>query len=331
DSVSEIKGMPERWRRHIRGELFPDLSGVDVVSGDLYLWVPKGRRLKAIFSRLGVQILESKPIELTKEEYPEWLKGSAEIAYRVVDPVVETRSLLSEMAKPNLDRIVYSNEEGMEVGFDGSSGRVSSVYLPDKDLRIHPESIILTAGRGNRDLSRRMGIGREVMQERPLRQVIVRGDNLPIAYGHCIDISRKAVEKFPTLATITTHPDPKTGGRVWNIGGKMAEEGVSQNQEELFENARKELPRILAGVDFSGVSLGYFDTTRAEIHTESGDRPKGSAIYNEGNVYVAFPTKLSLAPSLADRLEAMLVPPKVDKKYSEGVSNGEMRVADYPW
>src|SRR3989344_362105 len=60
DSVQEIKGMPRRWREHLSGKLSPDLSDVKTLSDSIYLWVPKGRKMGALFSRAAVNILESK-------------------------------------------------------------------------------------------------------------------------------------------------------------------------------------------------------------------------------------------------------------------------------
>jgi hypothetical protein len=118
-------------------------------------------------------------------------------------------------------------------------------------------------------------------------------------YVHCVGKSTRPI------ATVTAHPHPD-GGYVWNVGGAIAEEGVGESSDALVERARRELPRLFPGADFSEARWATFRVDRAEGAMDGGFRPGGPMLETRGRYMIAWPTKLALAPALAIRVLALL-------------------------
>ena len=140
------------------------------------------------------------------------------------------------------------------------------------------------------------------MQRRPLHVALARG-KLPLFSGHCVDGAE-------TRITITADAD-SAGRVVWQIGGRLAERGVSLDGAELMRFARTELLAVLSGLDLSEVEWATYRIDRAELARVGGRRPDTAQIIQEGNVITAWPTKLVLAPKLAERIVAQLPPPNL--------------------
>ena len=329
DSVAEVKDMPRRWQQHLSGERKdPDLTNVKVQSDYCHMWVSKGRGFRGFvesaFSPIGLMALNTKPKDVTASS-PQWFKDSARKIYRFDEPVINTSSLLEELARPHQDKIFYTNS----YSFSNKDDNIESVILEDnisgEKVKIYTSIFILTAGIGNQGIIDAMGLSGIIMQERPLRQVVVTGDNLPELYGHCIDGGS------PT-ASVTTHENRDTGKRVWVIGGKIAEDGFKIGQEALAENAKRQLAPLLRGVDLSNTEWSTYDAIRAEAPNE-GKRPGSIDLIKKENVYVCYPTKMALAPILAEEIECNLkkdIEKRTDNG-SSGSSQPEIRVAKYPW
>src|SRR3989344_793260 len=271
DSVREIREMPARWRKHLSGEASPDLSGVRLLSDYCYLWISNDRgflgHASALISKAGVKLLSTKPIEVN--DAPAFLKDNARIVYKLGEPTIDTYSLLKELAKPYPERIIYGSILAVELEKDFLRSVTIETETAEK-IQMKAKAVILTAGKGNAELAKMMGIAEEIMQERPLRQVLVQGGNLPELYAHCIDSGT-------TDISITTHYG-QDGSRAWNIGGKVAEKGPSMNPEELIRKVKEELGRVLKTVDLTGTTWSTFDATRAELKTNDGTRPGGVEI-----------------------------------------------------
>ncbi|MBI4440537.1 FAD-dependent oxidoreductase [Candidatus Woesearchaeota archaeon] len=291
DFLKELNAMPERWRQHLSGERKPDLRETKVLSDSFYLWASQGQDLGTYATRFTLwalsrlQLLQVSPYSTT--DFPAWLQASA--VYKMNEPVLDTKSLLSSLAKPHASSIVYGSCVRQDHGVVTVEEKISKETFP-----VQPKCILLTAGHGNQALAQLMGIGEQLAQERPLRQVLARG-NLPLFYGHCMD--NAAVTGKPSM-TITSHYD-LSGHVVWNIGGTLAEntdEPLQQRAERLF---RKTLP----GLDLGRVTWSTYHAIRSEPKTKDGHIPETATIRKYGNVFVCWPTKLVLAPLLADRIE----------------------------
>ena len=131
---------------------------------------------------------------------------------------------------------------------------------------------------------------------------------------HCVGRSSKP------LATITTHPDP-AGGYVWYVGGLLAEEGVSKSPELLIKTAKSELARLLPGADFRLAKWATHRVERAEPGS-GGSRPKSALATAWESIIVGWPTKLALAPVLAEKILALL--------QDDGLTPGPTNLTDLP-
>ena len=71
---------------------------------------------------------------------------------------------------------------------------------------------------------------------------------------------------------------------------------------QLVKHAASELEECVPGLDLNGMEISTYRIDRAEAATGTGQRPEDVHILKEGNVMTVFPTKLALAPRLAQRV-----------------------------
>ena len=319
-AVRSTKAMPERWRRSLAGEIEPDLRGAQVLSDRCHLWLPSGsiaaRALSWGFMPLLARggLLSTPPQQLPASMWPAALRGSALAVYALAEPVVATGSLLDALASP-YRRCIFS--------YDISDLQFAGEQVHIADALFQPRSIVLAAGEGNAELMRRAGIRGDLMQRRPLKMVLLRGTALPALFGHCIMHGK-------TQLTITT---PTQG--VWQVGGEIAEHLAHQeNLGNGRQAAMKELRRCLPGLDFSGIEIAIYPATRAEARTAEQKRPSGVHVSGVApRMVVGWPTKLSMAPILAEEIFALVhAELKQPGDYEEPlVPWPTPPVARYPW
>jgi hypothetical protein len=211
-----------------------------------------------------------------------------------MEPILEVRSVLQALADRNAGFVVkVDGPEGVEMMSRG--GRVDQVILRNAghEMRLAPEYVILAAGAGNESLRTRLGLDPTRMQRRPLHMAMVRGD-LPEFHGHCVDGNR-------TRVTITSTARNAQGHATWQLGGELAEKGVEQSPDELISTAADELRSILPALDQRGLHWSTYRVDRAEM-AHGGRRFHDAAIVEDGDgrTLSCWPTKLALAPRLAD-------------------------------
>ena len=121
---------------------------------------------------------------------------------------------------------------------------------------------------------------------------------------------------------------------IWYVGGQLAETGVARECAAQLQFARGELAAVLPWIDFSGVAWATLEIDRAEGLQPTGGRPDTPVLTSVDRVIVAWPTKLAMAPRLAQWIETQLL--------AEGVQPmpGELpdipqwprpELASYPW
>jgi hypothetical protein len=123
--------------------------------------------------------------------------------------------------------------------------------------------------------------------------VMARG-RLPELFGHCVGGAKPRI-------TVTSARD-SAGRTVWQIGGQIAEDGVKMDVPQLVKHAAAEMRECIPGLDLSGVQISTYRIDRAEAATGTGQRPDDVHLVREKNVLTVFPTKLALAPRLAQRV-----------------------------
>ncbi|MFU8838562.1 MAG: glycerol-3-phosphate dehydrogenase, partial [Thiohalomonadaceae bacterium] len=171
-------------------------------------------------------------------------------------------------------------------------------------LTLQTKRIVLCAGKGNAALLQQLGMAQPAMQTRPLNMVMLRaapGKRLPgELYAHCLGTSA-----IPRI-TITTHQDAQ-GNSLWYLGGQLAEQGVGRSDAEQIAAAQAELTRLFPWLDLSDAQWACAQIDRAEPKTPQGERPDTSYVHQQQGVITAWPTKLALAPRLAQQVIEQLV------------------------
>lgn len=295
-AVRELRGMPSIWGSALRGDAStgPDLSRARTLSQHTHLWVPRqlGGGVIGAFSRL---VMRSHVRRLPRTEWPEGLrcesaKGSV---YALDELVLDVPSVLEALRVAHRARI-RRMPDARAVTFEDDGAR-----LRVGDLDVDVQRTVLTAGAGNEALLARAGISRVRQQRRPLHQVVIGGMKSAV-YAHCVGRSTRP------LATVTAHPSREGGDHVWSVGGQIAEQGVEESAEQLIERAKRVLPTLFPGADFGSSRWATYRVDRAEGAVEGGHRPDGPILHTSGRILVAWPTKLALAPSLANRIVAAL-------------------------
>jgi glycine/D-amino acid oxidase-like deaminating enzyme len=318
-AVSATSAMPGRWRQSLAGKQEPDLSSVRVLSERCFLWLPKGSALARIqsFGFMSViakaGLLATPPEAVSASDWPEALRRSAVAVYALAEPVISTGSLLKALAARHERNI--RKYDSVVLNFDGKTARVG-------DVSLEARAIVLTAGEGNAALLRRAGIDGEPMQRRPLLMALVRGD-LPPLFGHCI-VGGK------TRLTVTM---PEKG--IWQVGGELSERLAGETNLKIArQTALSELRRWLPGIDLSRAEIAFYPAVRAEARTADQRRPSGvHAAELAPGIIAAWPTKLSMAPVLADEVFALAAKNLEQPSYQGdgGPPWPAPAVARYPW
>jgi len=296
-SAQRIREMPGRWRRCLAGQAEPDLSATELRSDFCHLW--RTDSLSSRFAMFGAaNTLQVAPAELPRAQWPQPLRDCPGKVYRLDEQVMRPTSFLQAIAQPLTSRLL--KVDAIDCAVDG--GNVTTVRLAcaGETIDVQPRHVVFAAGEANAALRDAVGLSTGVMQRRPLRLVMGRGE-LPALNGHCVD--GKA-----TRITVTTDRD-RNGRTIWQLGGKLSEDGVALEPLALIAHAKREVAACIPGIDLRGVEWATWRVDRAEGLTPGSRRPDGPTMRVDGNVITAWPTKLALAPLLAEHIAEQLPPP----------------------
>lgn len=282
-SAKAIADMPTIWKQCLQGHSEIDLSQVPLLSTKQYLWSTPSLGSKLAGFVAGIT-LKSDMHVLKKNDFPAVFQHpqfNGQVT-ALDEIIIDVYALLRELAKPHLD-VIFKMD-----------------YT--QAINIKAQKTIFTAGSGNAALDKNIK-----MQRRPLHMVIVKHDyNLPV-YAHCLGLS-----SVPRI-TITTHKS-HDGKTIWYLGGQIAEDGIKLNTEEQIHIAKKELQTLFPWVNFSNATFTSFFVDRAENFQENGGKPDTCFVKENENHIVAWPTKLALAPQLANEimshLEKLMIKPQ---------------------
>lgn len=318
-SSEAIAAMPDHWRRCLAGNGDVDLRGATVLSEHFFLWstANPGSRLTSFFAskltrgRVDPVLPAQRPPIFSDPRF----RGQL---YRLADLVLDVPSVVRTLAGQQPGRVyrIDWNRARFETGSgrDAQSERsaandgkpaVAGLLLDTNDgaIRLRAQRYIFTAGSGNAELLAAAGADRPAMQLRPLHQVLVRHDYPDPLYAHCM-----GANPSPRL-TISSHRG-SDGRWVWYLGGDLATSGVALEPPQLIERAKAELKTLLPWVDLGRTEWATLRIDRAEPRQKGLVKPdQAYAAHARGaaNVIAAWPTKLTLAPHLADAVLALLV------------------------
>lgn len=285
-----IRDMPERWNRHLSGMSEPDLSSANLLSRDYYLFSDKrlSSRITAFF---GSKAIRGRVEKVAPDNYPEAFanQGFKGILYRLQDMVVDSRSLIEVLASKSPGRI-FLCEPNVHAGADGN---ITHLEIGGGDI-LQADFFIFAAGAGNEALIANTALGGETMQRRPLKQVMVKSQNLPPVFAHGVGAATGSKPRV----TITTHK-ALDGSPVWYLGGQLAEAGAVLTNANQIAMAQAEIHELFPWVDLTGAVFRTFDIDRAEPAQENHTLPDTPYWRAAGNAVVCWPTKLTLTPLLA--------------------------------
>ncbi|MBK8751104.1 MAG: FAD-dependent oxidoreductase [Candidatus Competibacteraceae bacterium] len=295
DSATAMAGMPARWRRCLNGEdEMVDLRGARLLAEHQYLWATRApsSRLAAFFASKLMRGRMEKVAGTEVGDIPMVLRHPEfqGTVYQLDEPILDVASVLNVFAERYREAIVRSRGP-VTLKADGTL----NLHHPNRpSLVVRPVCTVFTAGAGNAALAW------ATLQLRPLHMVMMRGPALPgVLYAHCLGTSN-----VPRL-TVTSHYDA-SGRLIWYLGGGLAEDGIRRDRHEQIRAAQRELEALLPWVDWSKAEFATFKVQRAEAHHRQGIRPAEPGLFRDGRVIAAWPTKLALAPLLAERVEALL-------------------------
>lgn len=299
--TSEAQAMadlPNRWRACLEGKGEIDLSAVPVLSRHHYLWSPS-RIAAKLGGFLAGATLSSKVKSLAKNDYPtafQHPKFKGDV-YALDEMVLDVPSLINVLTKKYADVIFKIDAMQADDLHLDANGQLKAITIrhATQCATLEAKHFIFTAGAGNELIIDKVKQPAIAMQRRPLHMVMVKLPFNDALYAHCLGFGAR-----PRL-TITTHY-LSDGSAVWYLGGLLAEEGVSRDQAAQIKAAKKELTSLFSWLDFSGAVFDSFLIDRAEPLQKGGLKPDTSFVSQFNNMIIAWPTKLALAPKLADEI-----------------------------
>ena len=305
--------MPHYWQRALSGQGELNLSAVPLLSNHHYLWSPNKITAK-LTGFLASTSLASKVKTLAKHDYPTVFQHAAfkgEV-YALDEMVIDVLALVRELAKQNqgaIFKIDPVSETGLQWDAEGKWLN-ATLSLSGQSLQVCAQHLVWTAGAGNALLCKHLNDSRIEMQRRPLHMVMVK---LPFdypLYAHCLGLSNR-----PRI-TITTHY-LQEGSPIWYLGGALAEEGVHRDQAAQIAASKEELHKLFPWLDFSSAHFASFIIDRAEPKQKGGMKPETAFSQTIHNQTIAWPTKLALAPKLAETILSNFSEMQLIPKYND--------------
>ena len=302
-AAQAIADMPGVWQQCLMGKGDIDLSGVPILSQHQYLFSTNKLtgKLAGFFAGLALQ---GKLQALTSDAYPTVFQNVKfkGLVYALDEIAIDTQALVRELVKPNQD-VIYKidllHDDQLHFDEEGNLASLEVRACQSEPVTIKAKKFIFTAGAGNEFLLNKLKVPELAMQRRPLHMIVVKTDfDFPV-FAHCLGLGAT-----PRM-TITTHR-ANDGKMVWYLGGQIAEEGVKLDSATQTALAKKELQEIFTWLDFSTAQFASFHVDRAEPLQADGKRPDGVYMKEVGNIIIAWPTKLALAPKLTDEIIACL-------------------------
>ncbi|HHH13075.1 MAG TPA: FAD-dependent oxidoreductase [Thiolapillus brandeum] len=300
EAARAIGEMPGRWRACLAGRGELDLTGVRLLSSHQYLWSPGGVA-SALAGFFASRAMRSRVTQVSAGELPPPFDdpGFRGRLYRLDEPVLDTASLLGELARQARAWCRRYDPATLVAGRNG---------IEVEGVALQPRRILLAAGAGNEALLRTFGRSAPAMQRRPLHMVMARGP-LPQLFAHALAASsnpRITVTSYPCSLRSGAGAADSPSETVWYLGGELAEKGVGRSREAQIEAARRELGVLLPWLDLNRLRWSTLRIDRAEVATADGSRPDGPFVGTDGDLLVTWPTKLAFAPRVADQvLEAL--------------------------
>jgi FAD dependent oxidoreductase len=367
EASGQLAQVADVWARCLAGDGPLDLRSTRVLSDATHLWTTGGV-MSSLTAMAASKALRSGVRELDRAEFPSgFVDAPASVrVWRVEEPVVDPGSLAASVRDAGRGAIVRGEVAGIAPDDDGVTVRISprddatlrggdevrgtssrgATASNARTLSMRAAAVVSAAGVGNEEMLRLIGVAPEsVSQRRPLRMAMVRGVPVDL-FGHvpqsASDKPRLTITSGRLSASQGRGDDAaldgarRDGGRLWYLGGNLAERGVELTPERFLGVAREELAACVPWADLSRVRFASLLVDRAEGKTERGGRPDGPVVRWFGRMAAVWPTKLALAPAAAEIVErevlAMTRSPIGGESMEEvGRSLPTADVASMPW
>jgi glycerol-3-phosphate dehydrogenase len=332
-SASEsIAQMPDYWRTCLAGKGDVDLRQTQLLSDHFFLW-SSATASSRLTTFLASKLVRGRVDTVPATQRPALLQHPAfrGSLYQLADLVLDVPSLLSNLAQPVSNRLCLIDwAQSRLVRTATGQVELQCNHIP---LVIRARRFIFMAGKGNAELLAQLNLDSPAMQERPLQQVMVK-HHLPYRfYGHCL-----GTETTPRL-TISSHPTAD-GKLVWYLGGSLAEKGADQTPAEVIAAAQREIAELMPWVNLQNAEWASLPVVRAEHRQSRQSRPDDAFVgpaAGVDNLLVAWPTKLTLVPKLANQIIALLAQHPAKPEANTTIVESfrpyfpEPRLAPSPW
>lgn len=303
NAANAISAMPALWHACLNGQGEIDLRQVTVLSNQQYLW-STGSFASKLAGKMAGFTLKSHMQALTKDAYPAIFqhadfKGQV---YSLDEIVLDTHSLVRELVKLHQDAIFKIDpmqESDIELDEQQKIAALHIHAAPLASATIKAKHYVFTAGSGNQLLLNQLNNPAVSMQKRPLQMTVVKHAIAEPLFAHCLGLGAT-----PRI-TITSHR-AHDGKFIWYIGGQIAEEGVARSPAEQINAVRSELNTLFPWLSLNDAHYATFFIDRAEGLQANGTRPDSFMLHCLQNYSVAWPTKLALAPALANQISAQI-------------------------
>jgi len=301
-SSESLADMPRYWRSCLCGEGDVDLRNTRILSDFFYFWSSDSVSAK-LSSFLASKTTRGRVDPVSRERCPPLLRHTdfSGSLYRLEDVVLDVHSLVVNLAQ-HLDSACFLID-WTQARWQRDADNLSLIITQaGHEFYIHAQRFIFCAGKGNGALLEELGLKAPAMQLRPLQQVLVKHSHPYNFFGHCL-----GADTTPRL-TISSHK-LNNEEHVWYLGGSLAERGAQQSPTELINAAKAELAALLPWVNLRAAEWATLPIERAEPQQPGFIRPEqafAEAAPELHNLLVAWPTKLTLAPNLANRVLDLL-------------------------
>lgn len=279
--AQSISAMPDLWRAALQGQGPVDLSSARMNAESQLLLVPSGL-MGGLVKLVTKRVLGGSVREILKNEWPAAIKdgGFQGSLIYMDEPVLDVGSVIKALA----DDVRLSADPMATL----------------KDHGITAQKIIVTAAGSNAAIAASMGHDEGLQtQTRPLLMGLLKPAPFEL-YAHLVGASDKPV------ATITTHRRDD-GTLAWYLGGGVAERAKESDPQDVIGAALAGLKKYLPGVDLSGVEWATLPIDRHEGKSDKdGWLPDTPTIHSAGNMLYCWPTKLTFAPLLSNRIVEIL-------------------------
>ncbi len=324
-SAQSVSVMPAWWRDCLHGSGSVDLQSTQCLSEHYYLWSTQ-HWLSKFSHFVSKKLLQSDCVNIERNNYPTFFnhlqfKGNL---FQAEEIVLDVPSLVKTLSQQHMDSIFLLPPERYHLTIGNDQLEKITINIFHEKLEVKSKFYVLAAGAGNHDFKSLLPFIPK-MQLRPLH--MIWGYPAPARlYGHCIDH-----HSTPRIS-ITTHYGAHP---VWYIGGRIAETGVNRNQDEQISALKFELSETLPWVNCDHMRWHTLRVDRAELMNPTGTRPSSFSLAAHHNILTAWPTKLTLAPELAQSIVEQItsvISPSTQKSFHEALQPlGKPCIAAPPW